>query len=545
MKKRRIIIPLALLTAIAVGVGVMHGAGSDVTQVPQTETVVLQDLKDYIRASGTIESGSETKVRTNLSYPVLSVNVKVGDSVKKGDLLCTIDTQTLRQRIAEQEAVIAATEQNAGYTVTDAEKSYNNALAAFENGENTQLLAAQSSIDNALTALNAATKAYNDTLATGGTERDTQFTNAKMNVSKAQTALSEAESALDRATAAQSNEDYYAIKTLADAYDEAKKLYASSPGGANREALDAAKTAYDKAKAEIDTAHKNAVDAARRNLDNAKLSLESAELTLAAVTDGNDSALEALKSQLENAQKAYDNAVSNYDLTLKSILANIEALRIAAERAKSAGANTTAAVTLQNLYDQLEEATITAPCDGVITFENAIVGIAYTGVLFVIEDPSDLIINVAISEYDIPGIHIGQACEVVPNAMTNLVYDGVITAIEPTAQKSSTGDDAGTANFLATVAVTSKDTDMLIGMTARVNIITAEAPDVLTISADLLQSDSQGSFVYVSVSDGGTYEAKKVYVEVVMETTLHAAITPKTPGEISEGTEILINPPGT
>jgi multidrug efflux pump subunit AcrA (membrane-fusion protein) len=620
MKKRYIIIPVVIAAVVGIGVCVVHNVNVGMQTLSsmngvQTEPAHRQDLKNYITASGTIESSDINKVYSDLQYAVETVNVEVGDVVKEGDVLCTIDTELLRQKIDEQEAAINTSDQNTGYNITDAEKAYNDALYDYENDENTQIISAQNALDNAQTALDAAQKAYNDALKTKGTVDDSSLESAKLAIENAKTGVETAQKNYDKALKNQKEEDYYSIKQVSDAYDDAKEIrdkarseksgqeiadaqkeyeralalylnyqtdptgipagsslsdYASAMQTAKQqvatltalynvkdaeENLEKAQEAYDEAKDQVDKANENAVEQAENALTSAKRQLESAELQLRATEKGNTDQLDSYKTQLENAQTAFTKAKNSYDLTVMTVLDSLETLKTQAQRARDRSDNTSAQVALENLYDQLEEATITAPCDGVVTYENVAEGIAPTGVLFVIEDPDDLIINVAISEYDMPDVSTDLKCEIVPNAMTDLTYDGIIESIAPAATKAATGDDAGTGSFKATVAVTSADTKLLIGMTARVNIILDEAKDVLTVSSDIVGHDDGGDYVFTAtkVADptaeqtGGlvsVYTAKKVYVTLGLETSFYVAITPVTAGEIEDGTLLLTRPEG-
>ncbi|MDR0974982.1 MAG: efflux RND transporter periplasmic adaptor subunit [Ruminococcus sp.] len=620
MKKRYIIIPVVVAAVLGIGGCFVYSYNVGMQTLNsmngvQTEQVKRQDLKNYITASGTIESSDVNKVYSDLLYAVQSVNVEVGDRVKQGDILCTIDTETLEQKISEQEAAIETSDQNTSYTITDAEKAYNDALADYENNENTQIISAQNALDNAETALTAARKAYDDAVKKKGTSEDTSLESAKLSLESAKVSVKNAQKAYDDAVKNQKEEDYYSIKQIKDAYDDAKEVYdkarSSKSGDEIAEAreeyelalqiytnylnnqdsipvgmslsdyasamqsakqkiatltelynvetaddnLEEAKKAYDTAKKQIDDGNKSAVEQTENALEAANRQLESAELQYNATLTGNTDTLDSLETQLENAQTAYSKAKNSYDLTVLSVVDSLDTLKTQAQRARDRSDNTSAQVALENLYDQLEEATITAPCDGVVTYENVAEGIAPTGVLFVIEDPADLIINVAISEYDIPNVSTDLKCEIVPNAMTDLSYDGIIETIAPAASKAATGDDAGTGSFKATIAVTNADAKLLIGMTARVNIILEEEKDVLTVSSDIISHDDKGDFVYAAIKvedataaqTGGlisSYQAKKVYVTVGLETSFYAAITPVTPGELDDNSLLLTRPDG-
>ncbi|MDR0903653.1 MAG: HlyD family efflux transporter periplasmic adaptor subunit [Ruminococcus sp.] len=634
MKKRYIIIPVVIAAVVGIGVCVavqVNAAMSAMNAMNgvSTEVAERQDLKNYITASGTIESSDVNKVYSDLVYAVETVNAKVGDVVKKGDVLCTIDTELLRQKIDEQEAAINTSDQNTGYNITDAEKAYNDALADYQNNENTQIISAKNALDNAETALTAAKKAYDDAVKTKGTTDDSSLESAKLSLESAKTGLSTAEKNvltakenLQEALDNQKDEDYYSIKQVSDAYKDAKELrddarsdkatreideakeayqraleiymayqqdstnmpvgttlsdYAAAASTAKQqiatltakydiktceENLAKAKEAYDEAKEQVDKANENAIEQAENAVEqaenavvSAKRQIESAELQLRATTKGNTDQIDSLQTQLENAETAVSKAKNSYDLTVQTVEANLETLKTQAQRARDRSDNTSAQVALENLYDQLEEATITSPCDGVVTYENVAEGIAPTGVLFVIEDPNDLIINVAISEYDMPDVSTDLKCEIVPNAMTDLTYNGIIESIAPAATKAATGDDAGTGSFKATVAVTSTDTKLLIGMTARVNIILEEAKDVLSVSSDIIGHDDGGDYVFTAIKvetpataqTGGlvsVYTAKKVYVTLGLETSFYVEITPVTAGEIEAGTILLTRPQG-
>jgi multidrug efflux pump subunit AcrA (membrane-fusion protein) len=609
MKKRYIIIPIICAVVIGSGVCIAATVNSAMETMKTLggstiEEVKRQNLQDYITASGTLESSDINKIYSDLIYPIESVNVSVGDVVKKGDILCTIDTETLERRISEQEAAMKTSDQNTGYNITDAEKAYNDALADYENGDNTQIISAQNALDNAETALDAAQKAYDDAKERQGTDKDTQLRSAELSLAAAKTSLANAEKAYKKALDTQKDEDYYSIKQVVDAYDTAKETYDTArsheattrikdaesaylqafenynyyqtgvlalPEGKSisdmaadlsakkatwenyiqlynvpraEKAYDEAKEAYDKARDQIDKANQNAVDQTESALEAAKRQLESAQMQYDATLTGNTDTIDKLEDNLENAQIAYNKAKNNYDLTVTAVLDSLDTLKTQAQRARDRSDNTSAQVALQNLYDQLEEATITAPVDGVITYENVMEGIAPTGVLFVIEDVSDLLINVGVSEYDVVNVTPDMKCEIIPNAMTDLIYDGVIRKVAPAAAKTPTGDDAGAGAFEATIAVTSRDTALLIGMTARINIIIEEKKDVLVVSSDVILTDEEGSYVFEAVGSGEnyTYTAKKLYVNTGMETSFYVEITPVNAGEIDEGTKLLTRP---
>lgn len=72
-------------------------------------TVTLQkgNLDDSISASGTVESSDVSNVTTDLKYTVKTVNVQVGDMVEAGDVICTLDTESLEKSIEKAKEALA------------------------------------------------------------------------------------------------------------------------------------------------------------------------------------------------------------------------------------------------------------------------------------------------------------------------------------------------------------------------------------------------------------------------------------------------------
>jgi multidrug efflux pump subunit AcrA (membrane-fusion protein) len=584
-RKLKVIIPIAILVIIAIIIVLVirsSGNSEDRTRVG-TEALSAQNLQNYISVSGTIESANSEQIYSKLQLPVDTLNVSVGDVVKKGDVLATLDSDDIRENITKLEEQIAQSDTNSTNQITDAEKNYNNALADYEAGENTQLLSAKRMLDNAQTALDRTKTAYQDALDLQKMDKSTQLQTVTRAVESAQNNYDKAVKKLNEA-------DDDTLKQLKKAYDDAKERYDGAIGltiEAKNEmakaqddydkayenyinstllvspsaqsiqtyatALSAASTALEQVKAKYDVTDsydayidaKRLYDNAKTDLEdavkNAKTALENAQTQLQSITDGTDDGITQATNALADAELNYSNSLRDYNLTVQSIERNLSDLKTAAERARvNAGFTSSQDISLQNLKDQLDDATLTAPIDGVVTYVNASEGDTPTGIMFTVEDLSDLKMTVLVSEYDIANITLGMNCEIAPNADPETVYAGTITDIAPTTQKSNLGTDAGTASFEVEVAVTSKETKLDIGMTAQVKLIYEEEKGVLSVSSDLVQTDEGGKFVYKAVEGTlGAYTVKKVYVTTGMETDFYISVTPVTAGELSEGDLII------
>jgi multidrug efflux pump subunit AcrA (membrane-fusion protein) len=588
-RKLKVIIPiiLALIIAIIIVVIIAASNTAETSLSVGTEALSKQNLQNYISVSGTIESANSEQIYSKLQLPVDTLNVSVGDVVKKGDILATLDSDDIRENITKMEEQIAQTDTNSTNQITDAEKNYNNALKDYNDGVNAQVLSAKRMLDNAETALDRTKTAYEDALELKDMDKSAQLQSATRSLEMAQLNFDNAERRLK-------NADTDALKQLKDAYDDAREIYESATGMSDeakkeitkaqnayttaynayiRKTSPLAEFAYDEsiedyiaamnaAKANLTsvrakygqsisdsfdnyTSAQLAYENAKKDLEdavtNARTSLENAKTQLKSVQDGTDDGITSATNALSDAELSYSNALRDYNLTIESVERNLNDLKTAAERARvNAGFTSSQDISLQNLKDQLDDAALTAPIDGVVTYVNASEGDTPTGIMFTVEDLSDLKMTVLVSEYDIASIELGMNCEIAPNADPDTVYAGTITEIAPTTQKSAAGTDAGTASFEVEVAVTSKETKLDIGMTAQVKLIYEEEDGVLAVSSDLVQIDEGGKYVFKAVEGTlGTYTAKKVYVTTGMETDFYISVTPVTAGELTEGDLII------
>ena len=87
------------LTAI-VSAAVLLSACSPNGGTVKVNSVALktETLRNKISATGVVESTESKNVYSTLTYPVKSINVKVGDTVSAGDVLCVIDSEDLEQQ---------------------------------------------------------------------------------------------------------------------------------------------------------------------------------------------------------------------------------------------------------------------------------------------------------------------------------------------------------------------------------------------------------------------------------------------------------------
>lgn len=215
-----LIVVLIVAIAVVVGLKVRASKQAKARQNTVKYTVLKKtNISTAISSSGAIKSGDSTNVYSNFNYNVESIKVEVGDVVKKGDVLATIDTKTLEDEIAQLEQSVTASEQKNKLALESAKQKYDNLQYLYDNNLNTDIINAQATLDSAKLDLDDKNKIYEyDKL---------MLENGQMSqheVDQAQIASQNAQSAYDKATVA-----LQAVKVTVDQnLAEAKTSYESA-----------------------------------------------------------------------------------------------------------------------------------------------------------------------------------------------------------------------------------------------------------------------------------------------------------------------------
>jgi len=101
----RVVLALAVLAALAVGA---KFAFFPAKQAPLfvTATATRDDIEDTVLATGTVQAFKQVSVGAQVSGQVKTLNVVLGQRVKKGDLIAEIDSTTQRNTVRNTEAAL-------------------------------------------------------------------------------------------------------------------------------------------------------------------------------------------------------------------------------------------------------------------------------------------------------------------------------------------------------------------------------------------------------------------------------------------------------
>lgn len=299
-KKKKIIGGICVVVAAAVvGVSVLNSKNNAALMPVSTETLQRMNLQNTVSLTGTVESETGRKVYSTLSYPVESVNVAVGDVVQEGDVLAKLKTSDLELDIAQQQAAVNASKNQAAHQIEVSRKAYENAKENYENDLNSNALSAEQGVTQAENAVKQAKQQLDSAkAAVRNAKENYRLTRDQLedNVTDAERALEDAEEALGDAK---------------DAYNDALAGQAGAEAEAQK-VLEQEQAKFNEAKAEWDSfqeIHRQDYDDAKGNLDKAQEDFKKKEEDYKnSITAEDPDGDEKLKKEMEDAETARDDA---------------------------------------------------------------------------------------------------------------------------------------------------------------------------------------------------------------------------------------------
>ncbi len=542
-KKKVIIIAGVVVIGIAAAFAVFSQKGPTPTPV-QTETLAQQTLRGTVEASGNVESTDTVYVYAEVSAPIESVPVKVGDKVAAGQLLAKLDDTDIHNTLQQKQIALRTGSESSQQRIQSAEKSYQDAKNNLDQGLNTQINTAQDQVTNTQRTLAKAIDDRDVNQARVDQEMKNQLVSANSKVSSAKTTFDRAEKEYNEAKKEFKDE-------LNDLKDELKDLKQS---GASQDEID-------KKQKEIDDFEENngftdentnqfvSIKALRQAYEDAEFAYKSAQKELNAATiDAQNASTDKMKNYVkavEDAQLAYDSAVQSLKAAQTAASQSLDSAKDAVTSEKIAANTESLQAEIQTLNDNLKKCTVTAPAAGTVTAVYAEENATATGLMFTIENTEGLQVKVKVKEYDLPSIKEGMKAVITADATGDVEYEGIVQKIAPAAVGSgstATGTAAAATGsnveFEADVLIQTPDTPLRIGMSAKAKIITQEKADVLAVPYDALTTNEKGETVVYTPKkqSDDTYQAVAIPVKTGLETDLSIEVS----GEgLTAGTPVI------
>ena len=261
----------------------------------------------------------------------------------------------------------------------------------------------------------------------------------------------------------------------------------------------------------------------------------------------------SMRDRISEAKTARDTALANYDYCslerepseiaeADSKIAKAEAnLAIAQDHLNTLKENNPDPDEVAAIEAQIAavEATanstfIEAPFAGTVTQVNVLPGDQVTSGIsaFRMDDLSELLVDVNISEVDINRLQVGQSAELSFDSAYGLDYEGTVSKI------ASVGtNNQGVVEFTVTISLNNPDENIKPGMSAVVNIVVDEFEDALLIPNQAIRVVDGQRVVYILKNDGSLQE---VPVTIGITSSSHSQVLN---GDLKEGDKVVLDPP--
>lgn len=168
LKNRRNKIIALVILVLALGLcirPILSGLGGGKAEaISENQVVSLKkgDVTNSVSEKGKVVPSNSVEVFSEKALPVTAINVKVGDKVKKGDIIAKLDSSSIEQQLKSRKAQKAATDKNLSAQISAAKKRLTEAVTGQRSGKSPALVAAETSLTQAMDQYLAAEKSYND-----------------------------------------------------------------------------------------------------------------------------------------------------------------------------------------------------------------------------------------------------------------------------------------------------------------------------------------------------------------------------------------------
>lgn len=109
LTKKRVVV-LAVVAIVAIGVGLKLSKKEE--SIYLTETAKKGNIEQTVTATGSIRSNNRVEVGAQVDGKITELNVKLGQKVKKGDLLAKIDSMTQENDLEKAKSVLQSYKAN-------------------------------------------------------------------------------------------------------------------------------------------------------------------------------------------------------------------------------------------------------------------------------------------------------------------------------------------------------------------------------------------------------------------------------------------------
>ena len=313
MKKKRTWIIIGVLVVLIAAGGIYFATRQPTGQTgvnqfltnAQTVKVTRTNLMTSVDSSGSVIPATKLQLSFGSAGTVTDVKVKVGDQVKKGDVLASLDTTDLQTKVTQAELAYQLQQ-----------LTYSNTIQA----DPSQVLVAGSSYTSALASYSAALRDYGN-LADKQTTQCAQLTSAQNTLDRAQTAYNRL--ANDHQAQKYLNSDWGPYQSVVLALTNAQSAYDLAVSNCNVAKLSLNDSAVRSAQAQVQSA--------KANLDNLVSPRVEKQIQAAAQLEQSRLSLVQAQQNLANATLVapFDGVVTAINITAGGPSGSSDAIEMA------------------------------------------------------------------------------------------------------------------------------------------------------------------------------------------------------------------------
>jgi len=471
---------LAIVGVLVAGSGTAYAVTNDGSAGNyRTVRATKGDVEEVLSTSGTVDAARRADLEFATSGTVAGVKVAIGDTIKAGQVVATLDTGTLEAAVIRAKATMAR------------------AVAQLESDEDAQA----QTVSDAASSPQASQPQGNDAPSSGtGSDPDTAATLAALKAQ--QEAVVRAQSAAGAAIAAAKVALAAQTEACADAYQDQPTSDPSQ--GADAQAASAATD--DNAACAAALAE---VQARQHDVSDAQDALAGALSTLASTLSHALAALTASGSPTGSASARTSAPAAATDAPSASgsdaTSGTVTAAQLAADQAQIEQAR----ADLVDARQQLRQAVLRSTRSGRVVALDLAKGdsVAAGDTVATVVGGRAVTIETTVAESRIGQVKVGQKVRVTTPGETETA-EGTVTAIGLVADSSS-----GTARYQVTVSVEDPAISLPAGSQAMLAIVVATATDVVTVPTSAVTRRGDGAVV--QTWDGSTLSRQAVTVGTV------------------------------
>lgn len=560
-KKKKIII-IAIILIVIIAKMTMTKKQNDAEQPTiETATIEKRDIAQSISATGKISTSNSKNITSMLTgVEIASVQVKEGQKVSVGDVICTFDMKEVQENLAQAQKSASLSSQQANLGVESANRNLNDAI----NSKGTQVASSQKDVNSAKQAYDAAQNQLNQTRSTLTTKQNElaaltqkyQAEQAKFaSVQAEYTARKNAQSAAQNAYDAQAAIVQNAKIEYDKYFDQAGNLVApgANPSIATnyanaKETLTKLEIELNKAKTNL-ASYQSTYDTTNGSFAPTKAQFEA----LSAQIAGLQETATSLEANVNSLKAAYDKTVEGLNMASSTADTNISSMQDALKNAQLGVIQDSQAQSAQMkpYQDQLEKGIVISTVDGTVTSVGVKKGDVYAGGnIATIEGCEELMVEAEIGEYDIPDVQVGMQVMIKTDATREKELEGKVTFVatsatgtsstgaETDALASSTMNSSSNATYKIKIELLTPNERLRLGMNAKLSIITQMKEQVWSVPYDCVHEREDGSsYIEIAKNEDGT-EKEELDVEKGLQGTYYTEIYSS---GLTEGMKVIMS----